>query len=36
MSYLVLVCHGELQWNRKYIFTGWADVSITGQEIEGV
>ena len=36
MSYLVLVRHGESQWNKKQIFTGWADVSLTGQGIEKV
>jgi len=36
MSKLVLVRHGESQWNKKHIFTGWADVSLTGQGIEEV
>lgn len=36
MSHLVLVRHGESQWNKKQIFTGWTDVSLTGQGIEEV
>jgi 2,3-bisphosphoglycerate-dependent phosphoglycerate mutase len=30
---LVLVRHGESEWNRKNLFTGWRDVDITEQGI---
>ena len=36
MSKLVLVRHGQTPWNKKQIFTGWSDVSLTGQGIEEV
>jgi len=36
MGKLVLVRHGESSWNKKQIFTGWADVSLTRQGIEEV
>jgi 2,3-bisphosphoglycerate-dependent phosphoglycerate mutase len=26
---LVLICHGESEWNRDGRFTGWADVDLT-------
>jgi 2,3-bisphosphoglycerate-dependent phosphoglycerate mutase len=29
MSTLVLLRHGESDWNRKNLFTGWADVDLT-------
>jgi 2,3-bisphosphoglycerate-dependent phosphoglycerate mutase len=29
MSYLVLLRHGESDWNAKNLFTGWADVDLT-------
>ena len=31
---LVLVRHGESDWNRKNLFTGWRDVGLTEQGIE--
>ena len=34
MSHLVLVRHGQTPWNKKQIFTGWADVTLTDQGIE--
>jgi 2,3-bisphosphoglycerate-dependent phosphoglycerate mutase len=36
MSNLVLVRHGQTPWNKKQIFTGWADVSLTEQGIDEV
>ena len=36
MSKLVLVRHGESQWNQKQVFTGWADVSLTSRGVEEV
>ncbi len=30
---LVLVRHGQSEWNRKNLFTGWADVDLTEQGI---
>jgi 2,3-bisphosphoglycerate-dependent phosphoglycerate mutase len=34
MAYLVLVRHGESEWNSKGLWTGWTDVdlSVTGRE----
>ncbi len=29
MTYLVLVRHGESEWNAKSLWTGWTDVSLT-------
>ena len=29
MSYLVLVRHGESEWNAKSLWTGWTDVDLT-------
>lgn len=29
MPYLVLLRHGESEWNRKNLFTGWTDVDLT-------
>ena len=31
---LVLVRHGQSEWNLKNLFTGWTDVDLTGQGIE--
>ena len=31
---LVLVRHGESEWNLKNLFTGWRDVDLTGNGIE--
>jgi 2,3-bisphosphoglycerate-dependent phosphoglycerate mutase len=31
---LVLVRHGESEWNRKNLFTGWRDVDLTEKGIE--
>tara|TARA_B100000686_G_scaffold330384_1_gene392585 strand:+ start:2116 stop:2811 length:696 start_codon:yes stop_codon:yes gene_type:complete len=31
MSYLVLVRHGQSQWNKERRFTGWIDVDLTAQ-----
>jgi bisphosphoglycerate-dependent phosphoglycerate mutase len=28
---LVLVRHGQSDWNQKNLFTGWTDVDLTGQ-----
>ncbi|MEA3322689.1 MAG: histidine phosphatase family protein [Patescibacteria group bacterium] len=36
MGKLVLVRHGQSPWNKKQIFTGWTDVSLTGQGIEEI
>lgn len=36
MGKLILVRHGESQWNKRAVFTGWVDVSLTGQGIEEV
>ena len=30
---LVLVRHGQSEWNRKNLFTGWKDVGLTDQGI---
>ena len=34
MSYLVLVRHGQSEWNLKNIFTGWTDVDLSPKGIE--
>ena len=34
MVKLVLLRHGESQWNRENRFTGWTDVDLTGKGIE--
>jgi len=26
---LVVVCHGQSEWNRKNLFTGWRDVDLS-------
>jgi 2,3-bisphosphoglycerate-dependent phosphoglycerate mutase len=31
---LVLVRHGESEWNKKNLFTGWRDVGLTEQGIK--
>src|SRR3954449_10050509 len=31
MATLVLLRHGESDWNQKNLFTGWVDVGLTGQ-----
>lgn len=36
MGKLILVRHGESQWNKRAVFTGWVDVSLTGQGIEEI
>jgi 2,3-bisphosphoglycerate-dependent phosphoglycerate mutase len=36
MSTLILLRHGESEWNRKNLFTGWVDVDLTAEgEAEG-
>ena len=34
MSYLVLVRHGQSEWNAKNLFTGWKDPDLTELGIE--
>lgn len=34
MSNLVIVRHGESQWNRENRFTGWADIDLTANGIQ--
>ncbi len=34
MMQLVLVRHGESEWNRKNLFTGWADVELSEKGVE--
>ena len=31
---LVLLCHGQSEWNLENRFTGWTDVSLTDQGVE--
>ena len=31
MPHLILVRHGQSQWNLEQRFTGWVDVDLTGQ-----
>ena len=31
MNYLILVRHGQSQWNKEKRFTGWADIDLTEQ-----
>ena len=33
MHKLVLLRHGESQWNAKNLFTGWVDVDLTAQQL---
>lgn len=33
-NYLVLVRHGQSEWNKKNLFTGWKDPDLTEQGIE--
>ena len=34
MSKLVLIRHGESQWNRENRFTGWEDVPLSEKGVE--
>lgn len=34
MAKLILVRHGESQWNKKQIFTGWVDITLTRKGID--
>ena len=34
MKKLILVRHGQSEWNLKNLFTGWTDVDLTEQGIE--
>ena len=34
ISNLVLVRHGQSEWNKKNLFTGWKDPELTNQGIE--
>lgn len=34
MSLLILLRHGESEWNRKNIFTGWVDIPLSEKGIE--
>ena len=31
---LVLIRHGQSEWNKKNLFTGWEDVELSEQGIE--
>ena len=31
MAHLILVRHGQSEWNLEKRFTGWVDVDLTGQ-----
>ena len=31
MSHLVLLRHGESEWNARDLFTGWVDVGLTAK-----
>ena len=31
---LILLRHGESQWNKENRFTGWADVDLTAKGVE--
>ncbi|HIW87825.1 MAG TPA: histidine phosphatase family protein, partial [Candidatus Onthomorpha intestinigallinarum] len=33
MKKLILVRHGQSEWNLKNLFTGWTDVDLTEQGI---
>ena len=32
MPHLILVRHGQSEWNLEKRFTGWVDVDLTGKE----
>ena len=34
MKNLILVRHGQSEWNLKNLFTGWTDVDLTAQGVE--
>ena len=34
LNYLILVRHGQSEWNAKNLFTGWKDPDLTNQGIE--
>lgn len=34
MKKLILVRHGQSEWNLKNLFTGWTDVDLTAQGVE--
>ena len=34
MSRLVLVRHGQSEWNEKNLFTGWRDPDLTAQGVD--
>ncbi|MGB0478226.1 MAG: histidine phosphatase family protein, partial [Parvibaculales bacterium] len=34
MSHLVLVRHGQSEWNEQNLFTGWRDPDLTAQGID--
>ena len=31
LNYLILVRHGQSEWNAKNLFTGWKDPDLTDQ-----
>jgi len=31
---IVLLCHGESQWNKENRFTGWTDIDLTEKGFE--
>ena len=33
-SYLVLVRHGQSEWNEKNLFTGWKDPKLTPKGVD--
>lgn len=34
MAKLVLIRHGQSEWNLKNLFTGWVDVNLSEQGVE--
>ena len=34
MNYLILLRHGQSQWNLENRFTGWGDVDLTEKGVE--
>ncbi|MCK4635403.1 MAG: 2,3-bisphosphoglycerate-dependent phosphoglycerate mutase [Candidatus Moranbacteria bacterium] len=36
MGKLILVRHGESKWNKKQIFTGWVDITLTRKGIDEI